>query len=69
MKTDILERDERLLKVPEVAERLAIVPFQVRRLIWRGQLRSVRIGRAVRVRAEDVAAFIDENTVTAKAAV
>lgn len=62
------KQDEQLLKVPEVAEQLAIVPFQVRRLIWKGELPSVRIGRAVRVRRSDVSEFIDRNMVTQEAA-
>lgn len=56
------EQDEQLLKVPQVAEQLAIVPFQVRRLIWKGELPCVRIGRAVRVKRQDLRAFIEERT-------
>ena len=56
------KQDEPLLKVPQVAEQLAIVPFQVRRLIWNGDLPCVRIGRAVRVRRDDLRAFIDSRT-------
>lgn len=39
----------RLLTVREAAERLSLSPRQVRRLIAWGQLRAVRLGRAVRV--------------------
>jgi len=49
--------DDRLLTVPEVAERLRVHPITVRRLIKAGRLPAVRVGRAVRVRVEDVEAF------------
>jgi excisionase family DNA binding protein len=46
--------NECLLTVREVAERLHLHPITVRRLIASGRLAAVRIGRAVRVREEDV---------------
>jgi excisionase family DNA binding protein len=49
---------ERLLTVQEVAERLHVHPITVRRLIANGRLAAIRIGRAVRVREEDVGAFL-----------
>lgn len=49
--------DQRLLTVPEVAERLRVHPITVRRLIKAGRLPAVRIGRAVRVRVADVEAY------------
>jgi excisionase family DNA binding protein len=40
-----------LLTAPQVAELLNISPRTVRRLIARGELAVVRIGRSVRIRA------------------
>lgn len=47
-----------LLRVTEVAERLALSPFTVRNWIAAGRLPVVRLGRAVRIRAEDVEALV-----------
>jgi len=49
----------RLLRVPEVAERLGLQPSTIRKLIFRRELPVVRpTRRAVRVREEDVEALI-----------
>ncbi len=50
--------EDRLLTVPEVAERLRVHPITVRRHIKAGRLRAVRFGRSVRVRASDLEAFL-----------
>jgi excisionase family DNA binding protein len=47
-----------LLKVPEVAHRLQVSERQVRRWIADARLPAVRLGRAVRVRPDDLAQFI-----------
>jgi excisionase family DNA binding protein len=49
-----------LLTAQEVADRLNVSLRTVRRLIAQKKLAIVRIGKAVRVRPEAVAAFIDE---------
>jgi len=51
-----------LVTVAQAAKLLACSDFTVRRAIWRGDLRSVRLGRALRVRADDLDAFIDQHT-------
>lgn len=56
---------EQLLTVEQVASQLSLVPPSVYRLIWRGDLPSVRIGRAVRIRQSDVRVFIESHLVEA----
>lgn len=48
----------RLLRIEEIAERLAVSRSMAWKLIAHGQLRSVRIGRAVRVRPADLDAYV-----------
>ena len=43
-----------LLKICEVAEDLRLCPRTVQRLIQRGELRALRIGRSIRVAREDL---------------
>ena len=50
--------DQRVLSDAEVAERLGVSPFTVRAWRHKGQgPRFMKMGRAVRYRAEDVEAF------------
>jgi excisionase family DNA binding protein len=49
----------RLLRIDEVAERLAISRSMAWKIVTYGQLRAVRIGRAVRVRPADLEAYIE----------
>jgi len=53
---------ERLLRLDEVAERLSISKSMAWKLVAYGQLRSVRIGRAVRVRPPDVEEYLARST-------
>ena len=50
--------DRRLLRIEQVAERLSVSRSMAWKIIDTGQLRSVRIGRAVRVRPEDLEAYL-----------
>jgi len=52
-----------LLTIPQTQERLNLSRQSVYRLFWSGELRRVKIGRAVRVRAEDVLDLIERATV------
>lgn len=52
-----------LLTIPQAAEALGVCDFSIRRMIWRGELRHVRIGRALRIRRDDLQSWIEENTV------
>jgi excisionase family DNA binding protein len=47
-----------LLSLSEAAERLAVSTRTLRRMIARGELVGFRVGRTVRVRAEDVQALV-----------
>jgi excisionase family DNA binding protein len=48
----------KLLRPGEVAQRLAVSPLTIRKWIHLGQLPVVRLGRAVRIREEDIEAMI-----------
>jgi excisionase family DNA binding protein len=50
----------RLLRLDEVAERLTISRSMAWKIIAHGQLRSIRIGRALRVRPVDLERYLDE---------
>lgn len=53
-------RVERLLfRVDEAAEALAVSRSQAFKLIWAGELPSVRIGRSVRVPARAVTEYVE----------
>jgi excisionase family DNA binding protein len=49
---------KQLMRAREVADRLSVSPMTVRRWIATHRLRAVRLGRAVRVREEDVEALV-----------
>lgn len=51
-----------LLKVDEVATRLALSPGHVYRLAERGDIETVKIGTSLRVSEKALAAFIAERT-------
>ncbi|MBI4537143.1 MAG: helix-turn-helix domain-containing protein [candidate division NC10 bacterium] len=48
---------ERLLTIPEAADRLALAPATLRKWLSLRHLNCVRIGRAVRLRDSDVEAM------------
>lgn len=49
---------KKLLSVAELADMLSVNQLTVRRMVKRGQLTAVRIGRAVRFDPDDVAVFL-----------
>ena len=49
----------RLLRIEDVADRLAVSRSMAWKLLATGELRSIRIGRAVRVRPADLEAYLD----------
>ena len=56
---DAMDGDSgRLLRIEDVADRLSVSRSMAWKLIDSGVLRSVRIGRAVRVRPADLEAYL-----------
>lgn len=55
------EQNCRLWKVGEVAALLCVSPRTVERMITRGEVEAVHLGRAVRVRAQSVLDHIEAN--------
>lgn len=53
-------RPGRLLDVAEVAERLHVSKSKVYKMVASGELVAVRVGRAVRVRREDLEHAIED---------
>lgn len=57
----------KLLRVPEVAERLGLKPATIRKMIYRRELPVVRpTRRAVRIREEDIEALIKQRFTPAR---
>lgn len=56
-------KDKQLLTLEDACERLQVSEATIRRLVKDGELRVVRIGRAIRVRPEDLDAFIRDHLV------
>jgi len=56
--------EERLLKGKEVAEKLGVSSSFAYLLMKRGDIPTVRMGTAVRVRLEDLEHYIRENTMS-----
>jgi excisionase family DNA binding protein len=60
--------DQLLLTQDGAAKALAVSPRTVFNLIAKGELRAVRIGRAVRIDTRDLLAFIDRTKGAEKSA-
>ena len=52
---------EQLLTVKEIAVLSRMAEMTLRKLIWSGEIRSIRIGRSVRVRESDWNTWIEQN--------
>lgn len=48
---------ERLLTIPQAAERLSLAPATLRKWLYLRRLNCVRVGRAVRLRESDIDAI------------
>jgi excisionase family DNA binding protein len=55
--------DDRLLTAAEVADQLRVSTMTIYRLIRRGELAAVRVGRNYRVRERDLAAYLEHQVV------
>ena len=55
---NIVDTPACLLSVPEAARELRVHSDTIRRLIWRGELRVVRIGRLIRIDRRDLSGFV-----------
>ena len=55
---DAVDRAGRLLRIEDIARRCAISRSMAWKLTATGQLRAIRIGRALRVRPQDLEAFL-----------
>ena len=53
---------ETLLTLKEVARYLHVVPLTVHRMIDRGDLPAVKVGRVWRIRKQDLQAYLDRST-------
>jgi len=54
--------DKQLLTINEVAKYLQMHPRTIMRMVDRGELPAVRIGKSVRFEVETVRAFVEANT-------
>ena len=54
----VVDGTVRLLRIEEIAERLSVSRSMAWKIIALGHLRSVRIGRAVRVRPQDLEDYL-----------
>lgn len=57
---------ERLLTVAEVADSLRVSNMTVYRLIKRGQLGAIRVGKNYRIRQRDLDAYLNAGSVRAE---
>lgn len=53
---------ETMLTIREVAKYLHVVPLTVYRMIDRGDLPAIKVGRVWRIRQQDLQAYLDRST-------
>jgi excisionase family DNA binding protein len=53
--------------IPEVARRLGVAVFTVRRMCWNGKLRVTRVGKLIRISESEIQRYIAEHTETSPA--
>jgi len=47
--------------IDEVAEMLKVHPMTIRRLIWKGKLKPVKVGTYYRISLQELKRFMEEN--------
>ena len=52
-------QEKSFLSVKEVARLLSVHPYTIHRLIHRGEIGSIRVGRAVRIPLDALESFVD----------
>jgi excisionase family DNA binding protein len=58
-------QNRKLLTVDEAAGELALKPKTLRQKIWRREIEYLKIGGAIRIRADVIAQIIEQSTVPA----
>jgi excisionase family DNA binding protein len=48
--------------IPQVANLLEVSPLTIRRLIWKGKLESVKVGKSIRVSNEQLDSYINKGS-------
>lgn len=59
--TERTDGEDELLTVSEVAQRLKVSAYRCYELIRRGEIRKVLLGKSVRVRPADLAAYLSQH--------
>lgn len=54
----------RLLTIKEAADRFAVHPTTVHRMIQRGELEGYRVGGSIRVESDAIDAYLEANRIT-----
>ena len=63
---DRRQRDDRLVRVPEAADRLGLKEKTLRFWIWAGKIEFVKVGGAIRLRQSTIEKIIERGLVPAK---
>jgi len=58
---EVHRMDNRLLTTQEVADLLRVKVITIRRLLARGELAAVKVGRVLRFRMADIEAYLERN--------
>ena len=62
--TENIQIDVRTLSLKAAAEYLSISHWTLRKLIWNGEIPSIRVGRKILIDKKDLNAWVDWNKTT-----